>query len=138
MSLAAGCYEYDAIATSQWSVGTQVRISLSDEGTVGLRPLLGPSAERLEGRVQRSDDSSITLGVTELMRRNGVAETWNGESVRIERSQIAQQSQRRFSPARTAVLAGMIVGGTAVAAIATRGGGGTVAVPVQGPPQTGH
>ena len=138
MSLAAGCYEYDTVAASQPSVGTQLRISLSDDGTVGLRPLLGPSAEQLEGRVQQSDDSSITLGVTELVRRNGVPESWNGESVRIVRSQIARQEQRRFSPVHTAILAGILVGGTAVAAVATRSGDGTVAVPVQGPPQPGH
>jgi hypothetical protein len=131
----AACQVYTPIAVSPAGVGTEVRVTLTDQGMATLAPTIGASARQMEGHITAVTDTSVTIGVTDLTRFNGVEETWKGEPVAIRRSDIATVERKQTSVARSIVLAGLIIGGTAAIAASlgsgnqtggpSAGGGGT-------------
>ena len=132
--LSAGCYSYQAVPLGPGAESSVLRLDLSEQGTAALTALVGPSAVRLEGHPLRMDDSTVTLGVTELVRRSGIPERWNGEPVRVARRDIAGTSARRFSTGRTVAAAVALVGGAILARAATNSSGEPATRVVTPPP----
>lgn len=130
------CEVYTPVTVSPTQAGTNVRVTLTDQGTAMLASMLGTSAKQVEGSVSAVSDSTLRLAVTEVTRVDGNQEGWKGEPVTISRNVIATIERKQTSVARSVLVAGAIVGG---AMLATRGGTGSqVGPPPVGPPATGH
>lgn len=130
--LASGCHRYAALAPADLSPGRQVRAELGDDGSADLARWIGPRGVAVGGRIESVSDSALTISVTEVVRRNGVAESWRGEQVSVPRSQLATVRERRFDRTRTLLLgAGVVAALVSVdaalgdAGLLFRGRGGT-------------
>jgi hypothetical protein len=82
----------------------------------------------VEGLLADRTDSSFVIHVTEVASIRGPAARWNGETVSLRPEYISGITERRFSKARTALLAGGVTAALVVF-IASRdllgiGGGG--------------
>jgi hypothetical protein len=97
-------------------------VQLTDRGTADLAHLLGPSVGAVEGRVLAADDSALTLAVLLTRRRDGVESFWRGERVTVARGQVAWLGTRSLARGRSALLAGAVVAGAALAAGTLSGG----------------
>ena len=109
LGLNAGCYAYTPVTAPRSAAGTEVRVTLAEQGAAEIARFVGPRAASLEGRVVAGSDSALTLAVTTITRTNGVEETWPGDEVVIPRSAVAVAQTRRFARARTLLLTGAIV-----------------------------
>lgn len=135
--LCGACQVYTPVSLGPSASGNDVRVTLTDHGTLVLYGPLGTGARQVEGKIQGMTDSTLTLGVTQVTRLTGVEENWKGEQFTFNRNDIASVERRQTSVPRSVLAAGAIVGG---AFLATRGtqGGDASGGPTGGPPQGGH
>ncbi|HSJ64468.1 MAG TPA: hypothetical protein VK922_11300 [Gemmatimonadaceae bacterium] len=122
--LSAGCYTYEPVPlVPAPAPGADLRLSITDRGTVDLRDYLGPNVERLNGQLVAADSSEVNLAVRSVVMYNGSEQFWTGDRIRIPRSAVAQAEVRRFSASRTGFLAALAIGGAIMLADALLGGG---------------
>ena len=114
----SGCYTYRRAPESA-PVGAQVAVQINDRGRAALADSLGPSPDRVEGRLLAADDSTITLGVSAVKPRDGERTPWAGERVLLRRSSINDVLERQLSVARSVGVAAGVIGGV-VAFFVTR------------------
>ena len=133
--LACGaCYQYASFQPTSSTLGQAVRVQLTDAGTSHVASLVGPGASYLDGNLSTLTDSSFTIAVMDLGRRNGTEESWKGEQVTVARTEASSIELRKAAPGRSAALTAALVGGAALVAraigagegaIRTRAGGGS-------------
>jgi hypothetical protein len=102
--LLGGCHSYRRIETPVPSPGTQLRVELTDQGSVDVTTQVGPRAVTILGRVTESSPDALALAVTGIERRSGITEIWQGERVSLQRASIASISRERLSWRRTSLL----------------------------------
>lgn len=120
----AGCYTYEPVTLAPAPApGTELRLSITDRGTLALRDYLGPNVETLNGRLLDADTGEVNLAVRSVVMFNGSEQFWTGDRVRIPRSAVARVELRRFSASRTGFLTALSVAGAIVLADAVLGGG---------------
>ena len=115
---AGGCYTYTPLYTAPVP-GTQVSLELNDRGRVGLEQNVGPEVAVVEGLLTDATDSALVVEVREVRSLYGDRSRWAGERVTIRPDYVRTMSERRYSGARTAVLAGAVASST-LAFLATR------------------
>ena len=120
--LVCGCRAYAPVSGPSLAAGREVRVRLTDAGSVELASRIGPRAESLEGTVAAQDDSSITLVTTTVTRRDRDEERWPGEHLTLRRTQVDGVDAVRTSSVRTAFLVGSTVALLAVVRAAMSGG----------------
>ena len=91
---------------SRAQVGADIRLTLTDSGTVVLRSLLGPTAEDVVGLLVSDNSQAYVLHVSGVSYRNGSEINWRGETVTIDKALVSSLGVRQFSPGRTAIMAG--------------------------------
>ncbi len=125
-TLLAGCYVYTPLETVTPRPDVEVSLAVTDLGRLEAAHVLGPSVDRVEGRVAQVADTAYTVQVTSVRDIRGVVAKWSGETVTVPRAWVGSTYARRLSRSRTYLLAGMFVAGAA-AFIASRalGVGGT-------------
>ena len=107
----ASCFQYNTTAPGTVvAAGQSVRLDLTDAGRVDVAPMAGAGVDRIEGIVDAFESDTIRLQVTALRRRD-IPESWTRERLKVAARDVSQVSVRRFSPTRTALLAGAIVVG---------------------------
>ena len=116
--LVGGCYSYTPVSTAP-QPGAHVAFDVNDRGRVGIADSLGPGVTRVEGLLADRTDSLYVIHVTEVASIRGPAAKWNGETVSLRPEYISGITERRFSKARTALLAGGVTAAF-VAFIASR------------------
>jgi len=116
----AACYTYTPLATVAPTPGLRVSLALTDQGRVGVAPVMGAGLDRIEGTLVRVTDSSYVVQVASVTDVRGAVTKWVGETVTIERAWVANASERRFSRSRTYFAAGGFTAAVA-AFIASRG-----------------
>lgn len=117
--LLGGCYTYSTPLADQPVPGTAMAVVLNDRGRVDLEQQLGPEVWQVEGTVVSADDSSILLSMTKTSTLEHQEMHWAGETIRLGTNDVRSMLARRFSPVRTAILAGTATAGV-VAFIASR------------------
>ena len=117
--IASGCYTYRGASGTTPPVGAAVAVDINDRGRVALADSLGPSPERVEGRLVSADDSTVVVAVASVKPRDGERTSWTGERITLNRSSFGDMLERRLSVARSVALAGAVVGGV-VAFFVTR------------------
>ena len=130
----AACRSYVPLAGAPPPDGREVRIELTDAGSVGLSAVIGPRARFLDGVLRASSDSVLVLSVHDVTRADGGDEPWTGERVALPRASVASLSTPRLSAGRTGIFAigaaavgvalTQIFGGSSGAGGRTSGGGG--------------
>ena len=101
----------------------EVRVTLTDQGTVDVAPRLGLRAERLEGLLRGMSDSSLTLTVRKVTRAGGIEDSYDGEQLSLTPRDFVAIEKSRTSASRSFLLAGAIVAGSLLIA---RGAGDIV------------
>ena len=132
--LLSACYEYTTFSANQDTLGKAVRVNLSDAGTRHVAAFVGPNADYVDGNLAALTDTTYTLSLTDLGRRNGTEESWKGEPLTLARADVNSIALRKASAARSAGLTGLLVGGAFLVARAIHGNEGTVVVKPGGTP----
>ena len=116
LAVCGACYQYAAFQPSTSTVGQAVRVQLTDAGTAHVAALVGPGADYLDGNLATLTDSSYTLSLMALGRRNGSEEGWKGEQVTVSRNEVSSIQLRKAAPGKSAALTAMLLGGAALVA----------------------
>ncbi len=101
----SACYEYTPPVTSSPTPGTEVRLTLTDAGSVAAASAVGPHVELVDGRIGKIDADSVVVMATQTTQRGGTENLWSGERVSVPRSSVASLGVRRISASRTALAA---------------------------------
>ena len=115
----SGCYATIPVA-SQPVTGSTLVLALNDNGRAALGPSIGAAVESVEGTLQSHSDSAYVLRVTGVSYMNGQTNRWTNEPLTISNQFVREAQERRLSRSRTALAAGLAVGGLVLFA-ATRG-----------------
>jgi hypothetical protein len=109
-SFLVACYAYTPIPITQAPPNGDVRITLTEAAqSESFRPI-GSQVRALEGTLRSIDDSSITVGVTDVARSSADDDRFHGELVTIPRQRIAALDRRQVNVARSLLLTGLITG----------------------------
>jgi hypothetical protein len=106
-----GCQEYVTLGVAPSMLGSDVRVSVDPNASAVSFSAIGSHVKRAEGKVLRQTDSTLTIGVTEVTRLNGLEDAWQGDTVDFARSNIVGVEQRRVSTPRTLLSLGSLVAG---------------------------
>ncbi len=120
--LATGCYTYAPVGSVAPAPDAELSLVFTDQGRVGAGSVLGPSLERVDGRVVQATDSAYLIRVVRVTDLRGVQTPWRGETVHVARAWVGNTYERRFSRSRTYLVAGICAAAVA-AFIGTRGFG---------------
>lgn len=110
LALLSGCYSYSRVAAPPVT-GTDVEVELTDAGSAGLAHLVGPNVVSVRGRVVENGSDTLTLAIESVLKRSGIDEFWSKEPLGIARPQIASIATRKFSAAKSGLLALTAIGG---------------------------
>ncbi|HJQ12616.1 MAG TPA: hypothetical protein VJ840_16405 [Gemmatimonadaceae bacterium] len=124
VAVCSGCYQYAAFQPTPTTVGKVVRVQLTDAGTARIAPLVGPGAGYVEGNLSSLTDSSYSIALAALGRRNGTEEAWKGEQVTLSHSDVGSIQLRKASAGKSAALTAALVSGAALVARAIGAGEG--------------
>lgn len=113
MAVLVGCYSLRP-AGSTVTEGSRVAFDLNDAGRVAMTERIGPEILQLEGRVLSTQNGEYTLSVSNVKFVRGAEQVWAGERVQLSKEHVGTAWERRFSPGRTAALAGLTVAAVAV------------------------
>lgn len=112
---AGGCYRLTPIEGSTPAAGLEVRLSLSDEGSVRLAPLIGPRIGAIDGRALESSDTAIVLAVQAVVAQSGRSMPWSQERLVVPRSAVTSVRTRTLDRKRSWLAAGAgVVGAIAL------------------------
>lgn len=107
----AGCYRLTPIDGTSPPSGIDVRLGLSDEGSVRLAPLIGPRISAIDGRVLSPEDTAIVLAVQAVVSQGGRTMAWSQERLSVPRSAVVTVRTRQLDRKRTWIAAGLAVVG---------------------------
>jgi hypothetical protein len=133
--IAAGCYGYYPLAGNTPRPGTEVRVQLTDSGSVALRDYLGEGVTAAVGSYRDRTAAGIQLSVKWTETSAGAQREWAGETVTIPSVLVATTRQRRLSPMRTTLLSVALVAAAVGVqqGLAGAGGGRSGTRPPPGP-----
>jgi len=115
-----GCYVNVPVATTP-APGSRVHVALTDRGSVDLAQYLGRGVAGVDGRLIQSDDSSVSVAVSQVVFQSGDDQLWKGESVAIPRNAVATVQRRKLSFWRSGLIGGAVA--AAALLIGSRTGG---------------
>jgi hypothetical protein len=137
-SLLSGCYSYLPVPSAVARPGAEVRVLLTDAGSVAMAPLIGPRAITLDGVIDRTGGDSVVLRMRRVTNMGGEESAWAGERLAIPASTIASVRQKQLSGTRSALAAAVGAGVLTAVILASGSGGGGEPPVVVGPPPTGQ
>ncbi|HJP86770.1 MAG TPA: hypothetical protein VJ852_12310 [Gemmatimonadaceae bacterium] len=112
LAMSVSCQRYVPIELQPKAVGTNIRVSLNEGAASTSFAPIGSRIHQAEGKLLLATDSTLAIGVSAVMRTNGIEDAWNGDTVVFERSQVVDVEQRRISRSRTLLsLAALVAGG---------------------------
>lgn len=131
--LCNACYQYSQFQPTSSALGKAVRVQLTDAGTAHVASQVGPGADYLDGNLASLTDSSYTISVADLTRRNGTEESWKGEAISLARSDVESIGVRKASAGKSAALTAALVSGALLVARSIGGGEGAIRTQTGGP-----
>lgn len=136
--IATGCFTYRQVPMTGVTVGTAVKVTLTDAGTKSVEQAVGPYVLSFEGVVRSSDPSQLTIALESVNRRDAGQSQWNGELVTVATGDIRELQEKKLSKVRSWTVGGaFIAGGTAVIVAIARALGSGSGSPVRPPPPPG-
>lgn len=126
------CYQSVPVELSRVEPGTKLRVSLTDAGADSLARYLGPGVETIDGKLISTNESGLSMSVSEVSMRSGQDQFWKGETVVIPRSALGTVQARQLNKPKSLLLAGVLIAALAslkLAGVGNGNGGGS-----HGPP----
>lgn len=125
-----GCYTAIPLASSPPPLGTDLVITLTDQGGPQLAAVLGPRVTGLSGKYLGESGDSLYLGVSTVALQNGNEQFWNGERVGVPKSLVAMTRERKVSVVKSALVVGALIAVLgAITAVVSSGNAGTKSTP---------
>jgi hypothetical protein len=120
----AGCYRFVPIEGATPDRGQEVRLTLSDEGSVRMAALIGPRISAIDGRVLEPGDTAIVLAVQAVVAQSGRSMNWSQERLTVPRSAVSSIRTRTLDRKRSWIVAGLsVVGAIALGEVFGLGNG---------------
>ena len=110
------CYDYHPATEASTAAGNEVRLSLTDRGSIDLAPLIGPQITKIDGTLTIVADTMLVLRVTSVINRVGFSSSWSGEQLRVPKGVVSRIERRSLNRKKS-----WLVGGGSLAAIALAG-----------------
>jgi hypothetical protein len=130
-----GCYNYKRSVTTAIDPGTEVSLTITDQGRVSLGERFGRGVLRVNGRLVNPADTAWVVQVSSVETITGGKSHWSGEEVRLPRAYVGDVATREFSRQKTWLAVGVAVGAVVVAiAAGSLIGGGVEGTDVKEPP----
>ena len=107
----ASCYRFTPIEGATPARGLDVRLELSDEGSVRMAPMIGPRISAIDGRVLEAGDTAIVLAVQSVVAQGGRTMGWSQERLAVPRMAVASVRTRTLDRKRSWIVAGLTVVG---------------------------
>ena len=121
---ATSCYRLTPVEGGAPARGLEVRLSLSDEGSVRMAPLIGPRIAAIDGRVLEMVDTAYVLGVTAVVTQAGRSMAWSNERLTVPRSAVSSVRTRTLDRKKTWMAAALgVVGAIALGEVFGIGNG---------------
>jgi len=115
LALSSSCYRFTPIEGSAPEAGREVRLALSDEGSVRMAPLIGPRIDAIDGKVMETSDTALVVGVQAVVAQGGRSMAWNMERLTVPRSAVSSVHSRTLDRKKTWIVAGLgVVGALAL------------------------
>ena len=106
------CTEYVPVRGSvEATANPQIRVTLTDQGTMDVAGRIGQRARKLEGVLEAMTDTSLTLSVRKVSREGGIEDSYAGERLTLAARDFDAVERGRTSVSRRLLLAGGIVVG---------------------------
>jgi len=105
----AGCYRLTPVEGGVPAQGQEVFVTLTDEGSTRLAPLVGPRIEAVDGRSLATTDSSFVLAVNAVVARGGRSMPWSLERLEVPRVAVASVRGRTLDRRKSWIVAGLSV-----------------------------
>ena len=122
--VASSCYRFTPIEGGAPAPGQEVRLSLSDEGSVRMAPLIGPRIEAIDGRIVRTTDTSLVIAVEAAVTQGGRSMAWSMEQLTVPRSAVSSIHTRTLDRRKSWIVAGLgVVGAIALGDVLGPGSG---------------
>ena len=122
--VASSCYRFTPIEGATPVSGQEVRLSLSDEGSVRLAPLIGPRIVAIDGRTVQTTDTAFVVAVEAVVTQSGRGMTWSMEQLTVPRSAVASIRTRTLDRRKSWIVAGLgVVGAIALGDVFGLGSG---------------
>jgi hypothetical protein len=111
----AGCYRLTPVEGGVPERGLEVRLSLSDEGSVRMSPLIGPRIAAIDGRVLETGDTAFVLAVSAVVGQGGRSMSWSNERLTVPRTAVPSVQTRTLDRKKTWIAAALgVVGAIAL------------------------
>jgi hypothetical protein len=102
----SACYSYAPVdSQAPAPTGGYVALRISDRGRVGLNDRFGEGIQEISGRVIEQDANDVVLSVDHVRNLEGETTRWAGDTTRVNRNYVGFMTQRRFSSAKTSLVA---------------------------------
>ena len=101
LSAAGGCYRLTPVEGGAPDPGLEVRLSLSDEGSVRMAPLVGPRITAIDGRVLEAGDTAFVLAVSAVVGQGGRSMAWSNERLTVPRTAVPSVQTRTLDRKKT-------------------------------------
>ena len=111
LAVASACYRFTPVEGGTPATGTEVRLELTDEGSLRMAPLIGPRISAIDGRVLDPGDTAIVLAVESVVASGGRTMAWSQERLPVPRSAVASVRTRTLDRKRTWIVALLGVAG---------------------------
>ena len=122
--VASSCYRFTPIEGATPSRGQEVRLSLSDEGSVRLAPMIGPRIEAIDGRIMDVSDTALVVGVEAVLAQGGRSMNWNMERLTVPRAAVTTIRTRTLDRRKSWIVAGLgVIGAIALGDVFGLGSG---------------
>lgn len=111
----ASCYRYTPVEASMPERGMELRLVLSDEGSVRMAPMIGPRITAIDGRMLEAHDTALVVAVQSVVAQSGRSMSWNQERLTVPRSAVASMRTRTLDRKRSLIAAALgVVGAIAL------------------------
>jgi hypothetical protein len=104
----SGCYRLTPIEGSTPEPGRDVRLSLSDEGSVRMAPDRARIAA-IDGRAMESTDTALVVAVQAVVAQGGRSMAWSMERLSVPRGAVSSIRTRTLDRKKTWIVAGLSV-----------------------------
>ena len=136
--IGTGCFTYREVPITGVTVGTSVKVTLTDAGTKSVEQAVGPYVLSFEGVVRGSDPSQLSVALESVSRRDAAQSRWNGELVSVATGDIRELQEKNLSKVRSWTVGGVLIaGGTAFIGAIARALGSSSGSTLRPPPPPG-
>ena len=119
---ATGCATYRPIDRDVARSATDVRVDLTERGTLELGPQIGSGIVSLDGHIESVTDTTVRMSLKQVVSRAGDTQQWVGEAVTVPLSYVNVYRGRRPSVWRSVILGTALAAAVTAVAIAFKAG----------------